>query len=444
MATTAASAIKNQPFHPGMLVPLSLSLLLAACNGSDEEEPAPPSAIVLAGRLVQTGQGGPITHVTEQGWRTRIEGGAVTIRPPEAVSAADTQYVAYRMRDQLGTHDLRAWAGDRRTLLLPGGARITLHGQAGEIMRLSLYDGAESHEVDVLTQTVMHSKVDAAVAQQREAGEADGETGHLTTARPAAAAGGEGRLHLANLYVQPAAADGTPQRRVADVRVLGRQVGVDLHQLVAPELPAAAPDENCMATGEPRGGLTQMTSAGLEYTSRSGLWTIRIDGHTITLTRSGRFTWQVWGDPHENLNGKHIKDWLDTRRTLLLDDGVKVTMDSYGPFNVVHTTSIYDGEQSHQISNLDNVVRHSCVNAAVARARDAEEADGETAYLSNLRGPSTSIGYVYVENVYTESVGPHGASEPEFEAVPLGETGDAETNPQQVNDLYDDPRFGHT
>lgn len=443
MAMTEASAITDQPYHLNRLIALSLSLVLAACNGSDEE-PVPPARMMPAGRLVQPEANGPITHVTEQGWRTRIEGGTVTIRPPEDVSNADIQYVAYRMRDQLGTHDLRAWAADRRTLLLPGGAKITMHGQAGEIMRLSLYDGAESHEVDVLTQTLMHSQVDTAVAEQRDAGEADGETGHLTTTRPWELMGDARRLHLANLYVQTAAADGTPLRRVVDVRALGRQSGVDLEQHIVPEAPAAAPDETCMVTGEPRGGLVQMTPAGLEYNSRSGLWNIKIDKHTITLTRSELFTWQVWGDPHENLNGKHIKDWLDTRRTLLLDDGVKVTMDSYGPLHVVHTTSIYDGEQSHQISNLDNVVRHSCVNAAVALARDAEEADGETAYLATLRGPAASIGYVYVENVYTESVGPQGVNEPEFEPVPLGETGDAETNPRQINDYFDDPRFGHT
>ena len=151
----------------------------------------------------------------------------------------------------------------------------------------------------------------------------------------------------------------------------------------------------------------------------------------------------MWGDPHENLNGKHIKDWLGSRRTLLLDDGTKITMHADGPHHVVHTTQIYDGEQSHEIGNIGNLVRHSCVNAQVAATRDAEEADGETAHLANLRGPAHVSGYLYVENVYTEEVGAEGIDEPVFEVEPLGETGD-DANPRQVNDLYDDERLAHT
>src|SRR5690606_33582508 len=128
-------------------------------------DPPPPTRVMPGGRLVQTTIHGPITHTTELGWRTRIDGGSVTILPPEEVVEPGLQYVAWRMREQLGTHDLRAWDGERRTVLLPGGARLTMHGEAGEIMRLSLYDGAESHEVNVLTQTLLHSRVDAAEAQ---------------------------------------------------------------------------------------------------------------------------------------------------------------------------------------------------------------------------------------------------------------------------------------
>jgi len=400
--------------------------------------------VVPAGRLAQPVDKGPITHVTGQGWRIRIEAGAVTIRPPEE-SGADLQYVAYRMRDQLGTHDLRAWSGDRRTLLLPGGAKLTLHGQAGEILKLSLYDGTESHEIDVLTQTLTHSRVDATVAQTREAAEADGEAAHLKdlwsyvhgdTDIP--------QLHLANLYEQAAGVDGTPLRRQPAVRVLGRQRGVDLHTNTLPPAPAAEADEACTATTQPRGRLVRREAGDLEYTTHSGLWTVLIQQYQIILTRSGRFKWEVWGDPHENLNGKHIKDWEGTRRTLLLDDGTKITMSADGGQGVVHTTNIYDGAQSHEVGNAGNVVRHSCVNVQVAATRDAEEADGETAHLANMKGPAMVQGYLYVENVFTESAETTGSSEPVFVPDTLGETGDADSNPTQVNDYYDDPHLGHT
>lgn len=446
--TNAGSNLMARMGQGCQLGALAAAVMLAGCGSSSpppdpDPDPPAPTRVMPAGRLVQTTLNGPITHTTELGWRTRIDGGSVTILPPEGDADPGLQYVAWRMREQLGTHDLRAWDGERRTVLLPGGARLTMHGEAGEIMRLSLYDGAESHEVNVLSQTLLHSRVDAAEAQTREAAEADGETGYLQTAWRYVGGNLElGRLHLANLYAQPAAANGTPLRREAAVRVLGRQDGPDLHLNVT-DAPAAEPDEVCTPTTAPRGRLVRREGGDLEYVTRSGLWTMRVNAHTITLTRGTQFSWQVWGDPHENLNGKHIKDWLGTRRTLLLDDGTKITMHADGSHGVVHTTQIYDGEQSHEIGNIGNLVRHSCVNAQVAATRDAEEADGETAYLANLRGPAHVSGYLYVENVYTEEVGAEGIDEPVFEVEPLGETGD-DGNPNQVNDLYDDERLAHT
>lgn len=447
MAGTGSSAGAECVSRIAKLSSLGLALGLAACGSSDATappEPPPPSRVMPAGRLVQPVDKGPITHVTVEGWRTRIDGGTVTIQPP-AGSDPQLQYQARRMRDLLGTHDLRGWSGERRSLLLPGGAKLTLHGQGGEILRLSLYDVDESHEIDVLTQTLMHSRVDAAIARTRDGAEADGETAHLL--RLGSFVFNEPnrhRLHLANLYVQPHASDGTPQRRRPAVQALARQNGPDLEIPAVVPAPVAEIETACTATTEPRGRLVRDAGGQFTYVTGSGLWTLKLDQHTITLTRSGVFTWQVWGDPHENLNGKHVKDWLGTRRTLLLDDGTRITMHAEGPHGVVHTTSVYDGAQSHEIGNIGNVLRHSCVNAEVASSREAAEADGETLYLVNLRGPAMVQGYLYGENVYTETAVGDGAAEPEFVPVPLGETGDHDTNPNQVNDLYDDPRLGHT
>jgi hypothetical protein len=445
MARPRASALTDFPSRPAGLASLSLSAWLTACGSSGSPppppDPGPPARVMPAGRLVQNALRGPITHTTAEGWRTHIEGGTVTIQAPAAGGIAPLEYSTRRMQEQLGTHDLRAWEGERRTLLLPGGAKLTLHGQAGEILRASLYDGAESHEIDVLTQTLMHSRVDAAVATARDAAEADGEAAALRMFwAPATYYTAVPWLHLTNLYAEPAGADGTPQGRQAVVQALGRLHGVDLHTVLPRTAPPAEADESCSAS-EPQGRLVKLDAGPIDYTTASGLWSIKIDAHTITLTRSGLFTWQVWGDPHENLNGKHTKDWNAVRRTLLLDDGTKVTMHSEGPHGVVHTTSIYDGAQSHEIGNTGNMVRHSCVSAEVAASRDAAEADGETALLAILKGPAMLLGYLYVENVYTE---PDGDEEIEFGTEPLGETGDADTNPNQVNDYYDDPRLGHT
>lgn len=446
--TTARDRLVTGPcVRPPQLAPLALAILLAACNGSDDPAPdpapGPPSAIPPVGGLAQSTLRGPITHTTAEGWRLRIEGGTVTIRPPEAETGEHLQYSSYRMREQLGTHDLRAWQGDRRSLLLPGGAKITMHGQGGEILRLSIFDGAESHEVDVLTQTIMHSHVDLAVAQMRDAAEADGETGHLATF-PLLSANSVFRLHLANLYRQEADIDGSPLRTGKAVQVLGRQVDTDLHLQVLPPAPAPEADGLCQTNGTAFGRLVRMPDNSLDYTTASGKWLVKVHGSTITVSSSMYRTYEFWGDGHENLNGKHLKDWFGERRTLLLDDGAKITLHAYAADQPVHTTHIIDGAQSHEIGNQGTVVRHSCVNAQVAMARDLEEADGETAYLSHLRSPASNEGYVHVENVYTEAATPEGVAAPEFSALQLGETGEADINPKQIHDFYDDPRIGHT
>ncbi|WP_414902616.1 hypothetical protein ACMT1E_05150 [Sphingomonas flavalba] len=404
--------------------------------------PTPPATILPAGRLVQATTRGPLSYVTLSGWRVGIADGVVTVRPPAGTPGhAAFQYTSSGTREALGGQEVRNWAQNRRSLLLPGGGKVTMHGQDGALLRVSLYDGDESHEIDVLTQTIMHSKVDAPVAASRDAAEHDGEAAYLIGAPGAG-------LYLANVYVEDADASGNPQEKRIATLALGRQLADAVHAygFALPPAPAEV-DAVCDAVPQPRGNLVQNTDSTMRYVSRSGLWTVQIDKHTITVTRAmgpRSATWQVWGDPHENLNGKHIKDWDGSRRTLLLDDGTKITMHADGPHHVVHTTSIYDGAQSHEIGNFGNLIRHSCVNAATAAARERQEADGETAHLVNLRGPAAASGSLLVKNVYTETIEAGGAVLRDFRAVLMGETGDLDENPNQVNDLYDDPRLGHT
>lgn len=424
---------------------LALAFGLHGCSCSDTNSPAP--GLTPAGSLVQKSLRGPISYTTEKGWRIGIQDGAITVKPPEGQSAAELQYVSQGTHERLGTHDLREWAGDRRSILLPGGAKITLHGQGGLLIRLSLYDAAESHEIDVLTQTLMHSKVDSAIARGRDEAEHDGETGHLLAHRASVNNGQV--LYLANLYVQNAGADGVPSQQEISPLALGRQVGDTAYAFSdpGPTFPSQT-EATCDETPQPRGGLTQQANGKVEYTSRSGRWTVNIDQHTITVTRkmgsAYQAKWEVWGDPHENLNGKHVKDWEGRRRTLVLDDGTKITLDAEGPQAVVHTTSIYDGAQSHEIGNVGNQIRHSCVNAQTATQRDEAEFDGEAAYLVILRSPASVAGGLFVENIYTETAGTDEGTVRTFIPTLLGETGEADISPNQTNDFYDDPRLGHT
>lgn len=187
----------------------------------------------------------------------------------------------------------------------------------------------------------------------------------------------------------------------------------------------------------PTGGWYTQDGVGapILFTTQGG-YTIRIDRHTITVTDPlAMNTVQHWGDPHENLNGKHIKDWEIDRRTLLLGDGTRITMHAQGPQMVVDRMSIYDGHNNVQVDNASNTITHAGRSLADTMCREREQHDGETARFTT----DTITGVARYDNIYTEDelffVTPS--------QVPLGSTG-GHANPNQINDYYDDPRLGHT
>jgi hypothetical protein len=191
------------------------------------------------------------------------------------------------------------------------------------------------------------------------------------------------------------------------------------------------------------GKLTQAGGDGTEIQYiTSGGYLLQIDLHTIEIQDPiSRNKVEHWGDPHENLNGKHMKDWAGaagwdgTRRTIMLGDGTKVTMESTGAQGVVDLTSIYDGEQNVQIGNAANTVLHHSVDPADSTALDFAQHDGETSQFTT----NTITGIASYITIYNE--------DSNFLIVPfnvqLGVTGGC-ANPNSVNDFFDDPRLGHT
>lgn len=185
----------------------------------------------------------------------------------------------------------------------------------------------------------------------------------------------------------------------------------------------------------------QTVGPRIRYVTAAG-YIIRIDTHRISIEDPlGRNKVEHWGDPHENLNGKHIKDWAGmagwdgSRRSILLDGGSKLTMEATGAQGVVRFTSIYDGEQNLHIANTTNTILHHGKDAADTSARDEAQHDGETARFTTH--PVTAV--ALYDNVYNE--------DPNFILVPydiqLGSTGGC-ASPQQVKDYFDDPRLPHT
>ncbi|GEM_PF-1675537 len=389
--------------------------------------------------------GSALTYQTGDGHRITIHNGVVSVQAPVTQTTEDFRYASHGTCDVLGHRVLRNWAGDRRSIILPGGAKLTMRGQGQQLLRVSIYDGAISREIDVLTHTVMHDSSDAAIARSRDAAEHDGETARIATHQGTAYGSTVTRtwqMLLVNLYNETVGSDGAVQPRSDNYRLLGRQDNEYVRAALPISPVAAETDVTCDTTPQPRGGLTQNANGTFSFLSRSGQWRIVIDRHTITVNFVGPHSMAVehWGDPHENLNGKHIKDWEIARRSMILADGTKITMHADGPQHVVHTTSIYDGAQSHEIDNTANQLRHSCVNAAVAAQREMAEEDGETSLLAMLRSPQSTTGGLSWMNIYTET---RNASR-DLVFTLLGDTGEGDINANQVNDYYDDPRIGHT
>jgi hypothetical protein len=193
----------------------------------------------------------------------------------------------------------------------------------------------------------------------------------------------------------------------------------------------------CPCQRPPQGQLCQQGGQGkpIEYKT-SGGYTIKVDKHHITITDpQGKNKVEHWGDPHENLNGKHIKDWEGKQRTVILEDGTKITMTAQGPHGVTENMSIYDGRQNVQIDNNANKITHHSMNPWDTARRERQQYDGETSvFRTNDR-----TGVASYSNIYTQD----SNFNINWSYQQLGRTG-GYSNPNQVRDFYDDPRLGHT
>lgn len=160
----------------------------------------------------------------------------------------------------------------------------------------------------------------------------------------------------------------------------------------------------------------------------------------ITHKDYSGFRIEFWGEKdgknagtHENLNGKHIKDRLGNVRSLIFPDGTKITMNSSGVYDPLISISIYEGNSFHHINLACNVVEYAAAGSeSLIHTLDSREPDGETGSFE-----LTSDGLIFF-NSYTE----YETGTREEKRVDLGSL--TRDNPNQVNDLYDDKRLGHT
>ncbi len=216
--------------HPAYLCgAIVCTLLLSACggggSGSIEEER------LATGRLIQSSANGPITYTTVAGWRVAVDSGAVTIAIPATLSASGAfAYASENTQEKLGGLHIKDWDDSVRSLMLPGGTKLTLRADAaqGTMQSVDIYDGNESHQVDPRNNTILHSSTDGTVAATRASTSADGETAYLQAWPEGALLSGswDGFLFFQNLYVQGAADDGTLLEKDTRIEPLGRMFGV--------------------------------------------------------------------------------------------------------------------------------------------------------------------------------------------------------------------------
>ena len=178
------------------------------------------------------------------------------------------------------------------------------------------------------------------------------------------------------------------------------------------------------------GGLSQSATNGVITYLTSGGGKIVIDRFTITISHKDYpgFDIQSWGNSHENLNGKHVKDWEGKRRSLVFPDGTKITMISNDSKGVIQSATIYDGQQCHHFNtSCDtpyNTLEYSSANSAFTKRLDDAEADGETGTFE-----ITQTGLLFY-NIYTETI----PGQKVEKRVPIGELD--KDDPHRVDDLY--------
>ncbi|MBN9419729.1 MAG: hypothetical protein J0I12_30005 [Candidatus Eremiobacteraeota bacterium] len=131
----------------------------------------------------------------------------------------------------------------------------------------------------------------------------------------------------------------------------------------------------------------------ISYTT-SGGWTINVDNDKTTFTdpNTGQ-TLEYSGDPHEYLNGEHVKDWESSQRTVQLPDGTKVTLSATAANGLTTNTSIYDGNRNIQIDNTGNLITSDSTNYYDTQQREQAQYDGEVATL----GYNADGGLIYTD-----------------------------------------------
>lgn len=144
------------------------------------------------------------------------------------------------------------------------------------------------------------------------------------------------------------------------------------------------------------GQLKQDPNGGpIHYTTHGG-YQVTVNGDNVSVVDpSGKHTVTQSGDPHEYVDGKHVKDWDAKTRTLILGDGTRMTMNATSANGTIQNTTIYDGAEEVKIKNSGNQIEGVSFNPYQTQADAKNQVQGETAFLGNRQDGSFTYKDIY-------------------------------------------------
>ncbi len=233
---------------------------------------------------------------------------------------------------------------------------------------------------------------------------------------------------------------------------VGGSVPIDLGQ-AKPGKPKPAPEEKMPVIIPEPGKLSGGKGKPISYTASNG-YKVEIDKHTIKITDpKGKHEYKTWGDPHENLDGKHIKDWEGKTRTIKLPGGVKLTMQAKSWNGVTNHVNIFDKNRAVSIDNLKNEVESNTLVMRDKVALDRKEADGEVSFFfvnkdseAKLVSQKDLAGYVKKLG-YDKPFALLGRGGGIFKRLDMLDDSlllALSSSTKEVQDFYDDPRLSNT
>lgn len=151
---------------------------------------------------------------------------------------------------------------------------------------------------------------------------------------------------------------------------------------------AAWGSNGCTApTTNPTHASTQMVGGKVQFENDNYRITAGDDNSVDIFNKKTGETYNVWGDPHVNVDGKHSFDFWGTT-TFKLDDGTKVTIDTTpwqhdASQTLSSKVTITNGDYGVQITGVDTNTQGDLAfeeAAGLGRLADWAVADGNTIY----------------------------------------------------------------